>query len=68
MSRMQAAYELSALSFQLLGRDVSNSELSEVVSPPGFGQVLSLERKHRDGIQSGEAALKLSAFVCMLDV
>lgn len=35
---MQAASELSALGFQLLSRDVSNSESSQVVSPAGFGQ------------------------------
>ena len=35
---MQAVSELSALGFQLLGRDISDSESSQVVSPAGFGQ------------------------------
>lgn len=66
-ARMQAASELSALGFQLLGRDVSNSQLSQVVSSARFGQRCP-ERGSTETSFSQEAALHLEDFICMLDV
>lgn len=42
---MQAASEMSALGFQLLGRDISDGERSQVVSPAGFGQRCPLRER-----------------------
>lgn len=62
-SRMQTTSELSDFGFQLLGRAVSDRR----VVPSCLVSAVLREREHRDIAQSGEAALNLEGFICMLD-
>lgn len=62
-ARMQTTSELSDFGFQLLGRAVSDRQ----VVPSCLVSAVLREGEHRDIAQSGEAALNLEGFICMLD-